>query len=357
MNEMQLLRNADPAAGAVPTGSRAELLRALRQDSAASDHARAPLGRYDAGADSPSLGRTRRRMWAAVAVVAALVAGSVTWQVLGVGRSGGASTAAAAVLTQAADAAIGARDPALGPDEYLQITTKAVYSVTHQAAGQQPLSWLDQTTSQEWVPGDPSRDWVQRREAGIPSKFFNPGDQARAAAEGQLAAPRAPELLRAHNGAFYGDAAGNWQAPTLAFLAELPRDPRQLLQRIYRDSKGEGQSKDGEALVFIADLLRCGFVAGDLRAALFRAATYIPGVNVTDKQANLDGRVGTAIGRDEGNTTRQELIFDPPTGQVIGERVVALDGSGTGIPSGETIEFTAVNTTVVSNLPTSALHP
>ena len=100
-----------------------------------------------------------------------------------------------------------------------------------------------------------------------------------------------------------------------------------------------------------------GFVPGDLRAALFLAATYIPGVNVTDKQANLDGRVGTAIGRDEGNATRQEIIFDPPTGQVIGERVVALDGSGTGIPSGETIEFTAVNTTVVSNLPTSALHP
>ena len=50
----------------------------------------------------------------------------------------------------------------------------------------------------------------------------------------------------------------------------------------------------------------------------------IPGVTVTEGQANLDGRTGVAIGRlEEGPAkTRQELIIDPETGLLIGERSV-----------------------------------
>lgn len=84
--------------------------------------------------------------------------------------------------------------------------------------------------------------------------------------------------------------------------------PQKLLTKIYKDTEGAGVSKDGEALVAIADVLRCGFVPADLRAALFQAATGSPGVDMTSEQANLDGRRGVAVGRDErsnGNHFRQ----------------------------------------------------
>ena len=121
-----------------------------------------------------------------------------------------------------------------------------------------------------------------------------------------------PELLRARNGAFYG-SSGWWIATD---LSKLPRDPYRLLNSIYKQTVGQGQSVDGEALVFIADLLRTGVVPADLRAALYKAAAMIPGVTVTEGQANLDGRTGVAIGRlEEGPAkTRQELIIDPGTG-------------------------------------------
>lgn len=61
---------------------------------------------------------------------------------------------------------------------------------------------------------------------------------------------------------------------------------------------------DGEALVYIADVLRGGFVPGELWASLFRAATRIPGVTVTDRRANLDGRTGIAVARSQGKTDR-----------------------------------------------------
>jgi RNA polymerase sigma-70 factor (ECF subfamily) len=137
-------------------------------------------------------------------------------------------------------------------------------------------------------------------------------------------------------------------------VIDLPRDPEELLAHIYDQTQGAGVSRDGEALVWIADVLRSGLVPADLRAALFQAATGIPGVEVVDRRANLDGRVGVAVGRDEragGSHFRQELIFDEATGQVIGERQVALEDDGTGIEAGDAYDFTSVTTTVVDSAP------
>jgi RNA polymerase sigma-70 factor (ECF subfamily) len=73
-------------------------------------------------------------------------------------------------------------------------------------------------------------------------------------------------------------------------------------------------------------VLRSGIVPGDLRAALFQAAALTPGVELVDHQANLNGQIGVAVGRYEPSTgVRQEIIFDPHTGMVIGERDVLVD--------------------------------
>jgi len=122
------------------------------------------------------------------------------------------------------------------------------------------------------------------------------------------------------------------------------------LRLIHHDAGDSGPSRDGEALVTIADVLRSGLVPADLRAALFRTAQLVPGGRVVDTETNLDGRTGVAVGRDEGHSYRQDIIFDPQTGQVIGERQVALEASGDQ-PAGTVYGFSAVRSDVVSTAP------
>ncbi len=124
-----------------------------------------------------------------------------------------------------------------------------------------------------------------------------------------------------------------------------------LLDDIYKKTVGMGQSVDGEALVFIADLLRTGVVPGELRAALYKAAALIPGVTVTDQQATLDGRKGVAIGRIEDfSHVRHDIIIDPNSGQPIGERQVLTEPSGS-MPAGTAITWTAVEASVSDTAP------
>ena len=131
------------------------------------------------------------------------------------------------------------------------------------------------------------------------------------------------------------------------------RDPRVLLNYIYRATLGTGNSPDGEALVFIADTLNTGFATAATRAALYRAAILIPGVTLTANSATLDGTTGVAIGRVEQKYgIRQDLIINPDTGELIGEREVATrdlpDGTG---KAGDTLSWSSATTTVVNAVP------
>ena len=85
----------------------------------------------------------------------------------------------------------------------------------------------------------------------------------------------------------------------------------------------------------MADLLRSGLVPADLRAALYRVLGKVPGLEITEQVANLDGKKGTAYGiSDDG--TRHDVIIDPATGQFIGERQITDEGFE-GIPAGTVI--------------------
>ncbi|MBL7501312.1 CU044_5270 family protein [Frankia sp. CNm7] len=333
----------------------AQARRRLLDRVAAVDESPEP-GATVTGATARRRGRRRRFVTArrAVAVaVAAVVAAAGLFAVdtLRVGGSAGATAEAATLLEQAAVNSAGTADPPVGPAQYRKITVRAVWSSTVNDEHGDEVTWLDEEIIETWIPADPARPWVLRRSGRQPVHWFDPADEAAVRGMGFMTPPQ-PTLIRAAGGAFYGPAAPGWQNPTPDFVASLPRDPGQLLDRIYRDSKGQGRSRHGEALVFIADLLRGGFVPVDLRAALFRAATGIPGVEVTDHAANLAGRAGVAIGRDEGGDTRQEIIFDPATGEYIGEREVVLrDGWMSGVPAGTAISYTAVTTEVVDSTP------
>jgi hypothetical protein len=233
MNELiELTRFREPVAG--------------EPDPAALAHARKRLVKHLRKRPSGIHMLTPRRLAIAAAVAVAAAAGVVVDALMIGDQPLSASAEAADLLRRAADQAIGAADPEVGPDAYLHVTTVAVY----------------------------------------------------------------------------GSGAG--------------------------EDHDAGPSRDGEALVLIADVLRSGIVPGDLRAALFRAAALIPGVEVVDRQANLNGEVGVAVGRYEPNSgDRQEIIFNPETGMVIGEREVRVDPGHPLSPAGSLISWTAVTTDVV----------
>jgi RNA polymerase sigma-70 factor (ECF subfamily) len=241
-------------------------------------------------------------------------------------------------------------DPLVGPGQYLEVATTAVYGTTSQLDEGEILSWLTIADDQLYVPADRDDEWIWVREPSRPYEAFS--DEGRRLAEESYAGTIAefgvePERLRAEGGNFYSSPS---EVAELR-LDELPRDPYRLLNHIYRETVGAGPSPDGEALVYIADRLRSGVVPADLRAAFFQAAAMIPGVEIIEDRATLNGRTGIAIGRTEpSNQTRQELIIDPDTGLFLGERQIQL-AEDWGYPAGTATAWTAVVTSVVDAAP------
>lgn len=275
-----------------------------------------------------------------------VVTALVLTNVLGfAGWRGGADAAAAEALHAAALATIKSTDPVVAPGQYLLVHTTAVNMATIASEDGSTSSLLFESSDDLYIPADRDDDWIWSRQPSTVYKTFGPKSEA--AAKGWTDdRGTSVELLQAKAGAFYGGQPSG----SFGDLSALPRDPSQLLNYIYRVTLGSGPSPDGEALVFIADRLRLGIVQADLRAAFYEAAARIPGVEITERQATLDGRTGVAFGRDEGGIFRQEIIIDPTTGQFIGERMVLLVAQDE-VPAGTTTGWSAVSTSVVDSAP------
>ncbi|MEU2655000.1 CU044_5270 family protein [Streptomyces sp. NPDC007325] len=129
---------------------------------------------------------------------------------------------------------------------------------------------------------------------------------------------------------------GGLGAPTYAFLATLPTDPRVLLKLIREDAEknhgagsGSTTGPDQQSFVTIGDLLRSGAAGPELTAALYRAAALIPGVEVVPDAVDAAGRRGVAVARAHAGE-RREWILDASTARLLGERTVLLEDSAWG---------------------------
>lgn len=357
MDEISLLRHSR---NDIPERSpqdiargRAVLFRAIEDESPFSltDKVRIP---------EPRARRRRRAMaWTGFSALAAtgLTVALVAVNVLGVGGAiGTPDRAAASVLDSAAAATLKFSDPTVGPGQYKLVRTDAVYAGSGSVdSGGPVVSFLEKSQDELYIPANRSDDWVWISCMRTPFQTFGPASEALVKevykpGVDTSAFRRLPGGARPDGAPFagYHDETGRRSE---AYDA-LPRDPQQLLDRIYTFNGKAGQSRDGEALVWIADTLRGGTVPAEVRAALYKAAALIPGVTITEEQTTLNGRHGTAFGRVEtSDNIRQDLIIDPATGQFIGERQVALD-SYNGLPAGTTISSAAVTTTVVDAAPT-----
>ncbi|GAA3868198.1 hypothetical protein GCM10022381_09500 [Leifsonia kafniensis] len=280
------------------------------------------------------------------AIAAALIVMGV---IMPVGSTGGATAQAAEFLTTAANATIETSDPVVGPGQYLRISTNSASGASN---GGDRTMWLIPTTGVLYIPADRTHTWVWERHELPATVFF--GEAGRAAAErydldpDNQNDPLRNGVLRAEGGAFFG---GSVQSERV--LDQLPRDPSALRDHFYDEYSGGSSSIDEDVWVRITGLLRTGEVPADLRAALYRTLALIPGVTITEEEVTLDGQAGVALGRTEparGSIAREEIIIDPITGLLIGERTVTL-ADQEDIPAGTTISWSSVHTSVVDVTP------
>jgi len=292
--------------------------------------------------------RRRWAWWAASAgTVAAMVASVLVVQTVQLDNAV-PSAAAVEQLNWAAAKAVSVDEP-LAPGQYRYIATHAWWM-----ASMNEYSYLAENLLETWVPADEKQDWLWRRDVTGARKWVSGTEQeAREAGfpideagwpEGEWRAP-CGDWFAEEEGREPCATPGSWQVPNAEFLASLPRDTDELYDRLRADTEDRGQDPDLEMVVYVADVLRTGLVPADLRAALYRALAKVPGLQITEQVANLDGVHGTAYGI-SAKGQRHDVIVDPGTGQFIGERQVTEEGYEN-LPAGTVTEYTSVTTAVV----------
>ncbi len=283
------------------------------------------------------LGGRRARWLGAAAAVGVLATAALAVQSV---RPDGPSAEAAELLHRSADLVSAASDPPIAPGQFRYVVTHAWYRQTFvldrdrdgQASDDRPFSFLAEGTVETWIPADPDAVWTERRSAtgnvrwqqGGPGVLaeLSPADAALV----RESLGRSSTTVRGPGGGYAAGAEPSWGAPTAKFLAGLPRDPRQLLDRLRHDAPKNSRG-DVELLVNAADLLRSGLAPADLRAALYNAVSLLPGLVVTDDAANLDGRRGVSLGMTDPAGEKEEIVLDPKDGAFIGERETDADGT------------------------------
>ena len=314
----------------------------------------AGIGASPAGTETARSTRTRNKVRGRIALIAAaaafLTGVMVTADVVLPDR-GRLSAEAAQVLNAAAEASIRASDPVLLPGQYLKIEIKEQGRAGTVVDGAQ-LQWDVTTGSQLYIPADPADEWVWNREDRVPSDSAPEVVKEAHRLQPTVDPKSYAELvgvIRAPGGDFYNTGYTILGAP-LADTSSLPRDPQKLLDLAYERTK-DRKDPDIKAFEAIVEALRTGAVPADLRAALYRAAALIPGVDVLDGETTVDGRNGIAIGiPGPGGISRTDLIIDPVSGLVIGEQEVLLQDYD-GAAAGSVGMWRSVRTSVVDSAP------
>ena len=308
-------------------------------------------------AGAPPVAERQDRRWgwwaAAVATVAAVVASVLVVQTVQFGDTI-PSAEATSQLNSAANMINNVDEP-LGPGQYRYIATHAWWMATID----QKYAYLAENLLETWVPADEKQEWMWRRDVTGARKWVT-GTETEARNDGYpIDEPGWPEgEWRAPCGDWFAadegrkpcSTPGSWQTPNAEFLASLPRDPEALFTRLRTDTAGRGRDENLEMVVYVADLLRTGLVPADLRASLYRTLGKVPGLQITEEVANLDGKKGTAFDM-TARGERHDVIIDPTTGQFIGERQITEEG-WEGVPPGTVTEYTSVTTAVVNGMGT-----
>ncbi len=131
-----------------------------------------------------------------------------------------------------------------------------------------------------------------------------------------------------------------WDLYGVVKAGTLPTRPAALQQAIVRRFE-HGRSRPSATFVYAATFLNAGSTAA-LREALYRVIESLPGVQNLGPATDRLGRHGLAVGLVTGGT-REELIFDPASTQVLQREIVAVAPEQSGnnmLPSGTVMQYT-----------------
>ena len=281
---------------------------AARKPSSAGSAAETPATTPDAHSSRTPPWAARRRPMQFAALLLA-TAGVVL--VLGLTTSGPASgpaPAVAAVLERLAR--IAATGPSLvpGPRQYLYVDSMSSYPSIAVAGGREKACVSYAVDHRQvWIAANGSG---LLRETTGPNTYTSPSDRALC-------------LSMTSQASSAGGTSNLWFAarcfalgPTNDMQA-LSTNPRTLLQQMRRiDGGPPGRAED---FVHVGDFLRGTDASPALRAALYRAAALIPGVQLLGLVRDHIGRLGLGVALTNGHV-RNELIFDPRTAALLGEQ-------------------------------------
>lgn len=286
-----------------------------------------------ASAPEPSRRPARRLLLIGVPVTAAALAGVFAFTALP--SSGGSGTTAAtpapveapvvriepgstvqlaSTVEHIAGAALASKAPEPGPGQYIYIKSKvSSLSVSHTDADESKALVQPLHVREVWSSADGKHGWLNE-----------PGYEPEGGITLNSAAPR------------------SLNNPSYDYLKTLPTDPDALLKKIYKETRGRGNSPDQEAFTTIGDLLGEQLAPAKLNAALYQAAAKIPGVVVVAHAKDAVRREGIALAHvDQKSGDRTEWIFDRTTYTYLGSRAVQIKEKD-GIKPGTVLENTAV---------------
>ncbi|SFR29768.1 hypothetical protein SAMN04488564_12192 [Lentzea waywayandensis] len=294
--------------------------------------------------------RRRVRWLAAAAAVAVLTGGGLAASTVDLTGVGSNSVSAAEELIKAADLASRVVDRPLAPGQFRYVRSR--YEGISGEYGSTNATYSD-IVQEEWIPADRRDEWLFRNQ-NVSTKWLE-GHEGQGQPQSGSAFKDGQEFrAKCGNYSYYAEGQpdrctnGKFHNPTPEFIASLPKDPAALLARL----KDAGQTGDAGALVEAGGALNSGQYPAEVRANIFRALALMPGLVVTDKKANLDGKEGVALGMKYFDYFT-EIIIDPENGDYIGRRETVaedLPEEEGGLEKGTVRTSSAVTTKIVDSL-------
>ncbi len=259
---------------------------------------------------------------AALAIVAVLASG-----VLPLGLR--PNPAAAAALNRAAD--IAAAQPSGPKDGYRHTKSEGAWLSGAGGSPERPNGiWALVPISREiWIKPDGSGRIVEQRGELI---WFGPADRAAWQAAGSSDLRGTP-----YSDTRFGPTppgADPWVPQAwpgglyYQNVDALPTDVGALRQLIDERAAANGGATDYVRFTIVSDLLRETVAAPKVRAALYRVAANLNGVELMGSMTDRAGRTGTAVSMTNAQSSRglerRILIFDPQTSVLLAEEDVLL---------------------------------
>ncbi|MFG2003261.1 CU044_5270 family protein [Spirillospora sp. NPDC048911] len=240
------------------------------------------------------------------------------------GLSGG--LAAALILTPTAE--IGGNPP-VAPASAAEILDRAAGAAAKPGAGPRPDQYVytDATQRRHRLPANGSgpvrveftfhtRSW-QSVSGKRPGLFIASGDDKVTRWICEAAMPKVTKepkkLFEVDPDKVPGDCRND-----PAFRKDLPTDAKAMRAWLYQHSQG-GNPPDVQVFHTVGETLGHHRASPAAMAAIFQATKTLPGVTLTRGQVTLGARKGIAIGQ-SWRGIRYELVFEPTTYQLIGER-------------------------------------